>query len=347
MGMELRHLRYFVAVAEAGSFTQAAEKRLHTAQPSLSRQIRDLEAMLKVPLIIREARGLSLTAAGRVFLDHARMILAQADAAIEVARRAHKPAKTRFMVGFLTGHEIGWLPQVLGAIGSRIGSTELIIHSASSPELLQALVDGQMDIAFVRPDETMRELQFMPLIEEELFVLIPADHRLARRQTVRLADIGKEPFVSISSSYSPALRRVIDDCLSGAGLDVTPVHDAETLPMVISFVLSSQGVALLPAYMRRLLPASVVARPLAGRPPTIPLALGYNAHNMPSLLQHLLSPEAGLVPATSSLPERQSTTMKESGYPTMADSPRQITRTSSTAFHPQPTFGAYLKTFNN
>jgi LysR family transcriptional regulator, hca operon transcriptional activator len=297
--MELRHLRYFVAVAEEGSFTQAAEKRLHTAQPSLSRQIRDLEATLKVPLIVRGARGLSLTTAGQVFLDHARTILAQADAAIEAARRAHKPAKTRFTVGFLTGHEIGWLSQVLGAIGSRIETTELVIHSASSPELLQTLVDEQMDIAFVRPDETIRELLFKPLIEEELFVLLPADHRLARRCSIHVADIGEEPFISFSASYSPALRRVIDDYLRAGGLDMTPVHEAETLPMVISFVLSSRGVTLLPAYMRRLLPESVVARPLAGNPPTIPLALGYNRRNTLPLLQHLLSPAAGLLPASA------------------------------------------------
>jgi LysR family transcriptional regulator, hca operon transcriptional activator len=211
MSMELRHLRYFVAIAEAGSFTQAAAKRLHTAQPSLSRQIRALEAMLKVPLIVRGPRGLSLTAAGQVFLEHARVILAQADAAIEAARRAHKPAKTRFTVGFLTGHEIGWLPRVLRVLANLIETTELIIHSASSPELLQALMQDQMDIAFVQPDDTIQELRFRPLIEEELFVLLPADHRLAQRQTIRVADIGKEPFISFSASYSPALRQVIDD----------------------------------------------------------------------------------------------------------------------------------------
>ncbi|MDO9712922.1 LysR family transcriptional regulator [Paracraurococcus lichenis] len=105
--MELRHLRYFVAVAETGSFTQAAAQRLHTAQPSLSRQIRDLEDMLQVPLIIRGPRNLSLTPAGQVFLEHARIVLAQVDAAILATRRAHRPAKTRFTVGFLTGHEIG------------------------------------------------------------------------------------------------------------------------------------------------------------------------------------------------------------------------------------------------
>ena len=296
--MELRHLRYFVAVAEAGSFTQAAEKRLHTAQPSLSRQIRDLEAMLKVPLIVREPRGLSLTTAGQVFLEHARLILAQAEIAIEATRRAHSPAKTRFTVGFLTGHEIGWLPQVLRALGDLLKTTELIIHSASSPELLQALAQEKMDIAFVRPNDTIEELQFRPLIEEELFVLLPAGHRLARRRTIRAADIGKEPFISFSASYSPALRGVIDDYLGRSGVDVTPVHEAETLPMVISFVLSSRGVTLLPAYMRRLLPGSVVERPLAGKPPTIPLALGYSRGNTSPLLQHLLSQAADLIPSS-------------------------------------------------
>ena len=295
--MELRHLRYFVAVAEEGSFTQAAEKRLHTAQPSLSRQIRDLEAMLKVQLITRGSRGLVLTPAGHVFLEHARLILAQVDTAIAAARDAQKPAKTRFTVGFLTGHEIGWLPQVLRVLGGLLEKTELIIHSASSPELLQALVQEQMDVAFVRPDDTLAELQFRPLIHEELFALLPADHRLARCPDIRISDIATEPFISFSASYSPALRRVIDDYLGRSGIDVTPMHEAETLPMVISFVLSTRGVTILPAYMRRLLPESVVGRPLAGEPPTIPLVLACNRSNTSPLLQHLLGHAADLTPS--------------------------------------------------
>jgi LysR family transcriptional regulator, hca operon transcriptional activator len=297
MVIELRHLRYFVAVAEEGSFTQAADKRLHTAQPSLSRQIRDLEAMLKVPLIVREPRGLSLTTSGEVFLEHARLILAQTDAAIEAARRAHAPAKVRFVVGFLTGHEIGWLPLVLQALGDRIGTTELIVHSGPSPELLQALAQGQMDIAFVRPDDSIQELQFRPLVDEELFVLLPADHALARRRSVRAAEIAAQPFITFSASYAPALRLVIDTYLADSGVDVTPVHEAETLPMVISFILSTGGVTLLPAYMRRLLPSSVVERTLAGKPPTIPLALGYNRTNQSPLLLHLLAQAENLASA--------------------------------------------------
>src|SRR5258706_2586881 len=101
-GMELRHLRYFVAVAEEGSLTLAAEKRLHTAQPSLSRQIRDLEYEVGVPLMSRSVHGIELTDAGKVFLDHARLALTQAEAAVEAARRAGQPAKPTFAIGILT-----------------------------------------------------------------------------------------------------------------------------------------------------------------------------------------------------------------------------------------------------
>src|SRR6202167_5675452 len=107
--MELRHLRYFVAVAEAGSLTVAAEKKLHTAQPSLSRQIRDLEYEVGVRLMNRSAHGIELTAAGRAFLDHARLALTQAEAAVEAARRAAEPLKAAFALGFLTGTESYWV----------------------------------------------------------------------------------------------------------------------------------------------------------------------------------------------------------------------------------------------
>jgi LysR family transcriptional regulator, hca operon transcriptional activator len=107
--MELRHLRYFIAVAEAGSMKRAAKTQLHTAQPSLSRQIHDLEHEVGVELFVRSVRGVELTEAGRVFLDHARLSLAQAEAATEAARHAARPAKAIFAVGFLTGQEAAWL----------------------------------------------------------------------------------------------------------------------------------------------------------------------------------------------------------------------------------------------
>src|SRR6266478_9779921 len=112
IAMELRHLRYFVAVADAGSLTVAAEQKLHTSQPSLSRQIRDLEQEIGVQLMNRGAHGIELTSAGKAFLEHARMVLLQAEAAKEAALRAAQPMRPTFSLGFLSGAEIGLLPEV-------------------------------------------------------------------------------------------------------------------------------------------------------------------------------------------------------------------------------------------
>src|SRR6201992_2612397 len=110
-GLELRHLRYFIAVAEAGSLKLAAEEKLHTTQPSLSRQIRDLEYEVGMPLFSRGPKGVELTAAGRVFLDHARVLLSQAETAMQSARQAAHPAKPLFALGFMIGHDSTWLPE--------------------------------------------------------------------------------------------------------------------------------------------------------------------------------------------------------------------------------------------
>jgi LysR family hca operon transcriptional activator len=140
--MELRHLRYFIAVAEEGSLTVAAERRLHTAQPSLSRQIRDLEHEVGVELLVRSARGVELTDSGRAFLDHARLALMQVEAAIEAARRAAHPGKPTFALGFLTGQEVDWLPEVMRILGDELPNIEVSISSQYSPELAQGLLRG-------------------------------------------------------------------------------------------------------------------------------------------------------------------------------------------------------------
>src|SRR5271169_1994065 len=127
--MELRHLRYFIAVAEEGSFSNAAERRLHTAQPSLSRQIRDLELEVGVKLLERKARGIALTAAGRIFLDHARLLLMQLEAATEAARRAVQPARPGFVVGFLAGQEVLWLPEMLRILREEAKGVDITISS--------------------------------------------------------------------------------------------------------------------------------------------------------------------------------------------------------------------------
>src|ERR1700761_5211657 len=158
--MELRHLRYFIAVAEEGSLTLAAEKRLHTAQPSLSRQIRDLEIELGVDLMTRSARGIALTPAGTVFLDHARRALAQVEAAAAAARRAAKPAKPVLALGFLTGQEMDWLPEAMRLLQGELPDIEVTVASQYSPDLADALLRGRLDIAFMRPETVSNDLVF-------------------------------------------------------------------------------------------------------------------------------------------------------------------------------------------
>src|SRR6266576_3290200 len=151
VGMELRHLRYFVAVADAGSLTVAAEQKLHTSQPSLSRQIRDLEDEVGAQLLKRNARGIELTPAGRTFLDHARSVLSQVEAATEAARRVAHPAKPRFAMGFLTGHELTWMPEALRILRDELPNIDVTISSQYSPLLADGLSKGKIDVAFQSP----------------------------------------------------------------------------------------------------------------------------------------------------------------------------------------------------
>jgi LysR family hca operon transcriptional activator len=287
--MDLRHLRYFIAVAEEGSLTVAAEKRLHTAQPSLSRQMRDLEAELGCELMIRGAKGIELTAAGRVFLDHARAVLVQVEATIEATRRAAAPAKASFVLGFLTGHEFEWLPAVMAIMRNELPNTQVVILSLSSPDLADGLMRGKIDLAFLRHERNAPGIVFTSLIDEPLIVLMPVDHRLAVHDAIAAEDIVGEPLVGVPQDKSPALRAVTDAYGAKLGIDLTPDHYVDNLSMAMSLVASTRGIALMPLYARNLLPPTVVSRPLAGVPPTIDLSLGYNEANTSPLLKTIVS----------------------------------------------------------
>jgi len=172
--MELRHLRYFVAVAEARSLTMAAQQRLYTSQPSLSRQIRDLEEEVGAQLLTRSARGIELTPAGRAFLDHARSVLSQVEAAAEVARRAAHPAKPCFVMGFLTGHELTWMSEALQILRDELPNIDVMISSQKSQQLVDALLKGKVDAAFMRREEGVPDLAFHLLVTEPLVVVLPS-----------------------------------------------------------------------------------------------------------------------------------------------------------------------------
>jgi LysR family hca operon transcriptional activator len=280
--MELRHLRYFVAVAEDGSLTHAAD-RLHTAQPSLSRQIRNLESEVGVALLTRNVRGVELTPAGRAFLDHARLALSQVEAAGEAARRVAQAAKPAFKLGFLTGQELEWLPAAMRILGGQLPNIDITVSSNYSPDLADALMSGKIDAAFMRREAHATDLEFVRVATEPLVVLLPADHRLASHTAIDPREFKGESFISVSS-IAPMLRIAIDDYLAALGLEIRPSHEVHNLTMAMSLIASTHSVALAPTYARNYLPSTVTTRPLQGIPPSIDLVVGYRKANTSPIL---------------------------------------------------------------
>jgi LysR family hca operon transcriptional activator len=285
--MELRHLRYFVAVVEEGSLTTAAERRLHTSQPSLSRQIRDLEYQVGAELLSRSVHGVELTAAGKAFLDHARLVLMQADAAVEAARGAAQPARKTFAIGFQTGHEIYWLPQARHVLRDELKNMNVTVSSDYSPVLADALARGRLDLAFLRV-EPGYDLGYQVVDREPLIVLMPSDHRLTAKQAIHPRELVGEIFIG-GSNKARVLRAVTEDYLRRSGVDIKLDHGVDNLAMAMSLVASTRGLALMPAYAKDLLPPSVVSRPLEGEAPTIELAVGYSKSNTSPILKLFLS----------------------------------------------------------
>ncbi len=302
--MELRHLRYFIAVAEEGSLTLAAEKRLHTAQPSLSRQIRDLEYEVGVPLMNRSVHGIELTAAGRAFLDHARLALTQAEAAAEAARRAAQPVKPTFAMGFQTGQEVDWLPRATSILRDELLNIEIRVSSDHSTMLADDLQRGRLDIAFLRREQKP-DLEYQLVAKEPLVVVLPSDHPLAERDAIDPHDLVGETFIGISS-VPRVLRAVIDDYLKQCEIEIVPHLEIDNFAMAISLVASTRGVALLPASAENFLKWSVISRPLKGEAPTIDLVIGYHKANTSPILRTFLSRIDDLTTRISSKARRMS-----------------------------------------
>jgi LysR family hca operon transcriptional activator len=274
-------------VAETGSLTEAAKTRLYTSQPSLSRQIRDLEDQVGVELLSRSVHGVELTAAGKAFLDHARLALMHVDAAVETARRAAQPARKTFAIGFQTGHEMNWLPKAMHVLRDELKVIAVTVSSDYSPDLAEALARGRLDLAFLRV-EPGYDLAYHVVDREPLIVLMPSDHRLTARETVRPQDFVGEIFIG-GANKAHVLRAVTEDYLRRSGLDIKLDHGVDNMAMAMSLVASTRGLALMPAYAKNLLPWSVVSRPLEGEAPTIEVAVGYSKSNTSPILKLFLS----------------------------------------------------------
>jgi LysR family hca operon transcriptional activator len=286
--LELRHLRYFVAVADAGSLTVAAERKLNTSQPSLSRQIRDLEEEVGVPLMQRSFHGIELTPAGKAFLDHARMALVQAEAAKEAAIRAAQPARQTFAIGFISGAEIGLLPAVDRVLRDAFAGINIRLSSDYSPVLAKALIKRRLDAAFMRPDEPVEDLRYARVRTDPLVYVFPSDHRLAGQAVIEPSDIAKETFF-LPSKSAPSVRRVVLEYFKRAGVDLKTEYEVHNVVHAISMITSTRGMMLLPAYTQRYLPPSMTTRPVSGEVPTVDLIIAYHKANKSPILKLLLS----------------------------------------------------------
>jgi DNA-binding transcriptional LysR family regulator len=269
MDVELRHLRYFVAVAEELSFTRAAE-RLHIAQPPLSTQIRNLEAALGVALFDRSRRQVALTDAGELLLEESRRLLTQIEQALSATRTAGEGEAGRLTIGFIPSASTSTLPGHLRAFRRRHPGVELFLRELPPDELAAQLHAGALDLCFLYLPFDDPRLEQVVVAREPLVAALPEDHRLARSTRVlRLADLRDEPFVLPARHHMPGLHaRVLAACRS-AGFEPEPVQrDVWLLQTVLGLVAAGLGVALVPESIRDAYSTGVAFRPLrdAGDP---------------------------------------------------------------------------------
>jgi LysR family transcriptional regulator, hca operon transcriptional activator len=191
-------------------------------------------------------------------------------------------------MGFLTGHELTWMPEALRILRDELPNIDVMISSQSSPLLADGISKRKVDAAFLRREKGVPGLAFRLLVKEPLMVILPNDHRLAALKAISPRDLVGETFVGVSNT-APVLRKIIDNYLKRSGVNITPAHEADHVTMGMSLIVSARGVGLLPAYAQNFLFSSVTSRPLKGVAPTVDLVLGYRKSNQSPILKLFLS----------------------------------------------------------
>ena len=269
----MRHLRYFVAVAEELNFTRAAQ-RLKTAQPSLSQQIKQLEVYVGVPLFERSKRSVALTEAGRVFLAEANEILRRTEQAVHLAMQADYNRGIEISVGVVPAAEVKVLPKLLPLLERRLPRVRLILHNLPSAEQKKAFVNGTLDIGFLRGPLRDPALVVEHLLDERLLVGLPSGHPLARKKTISIADLQPHRFIMVSRSGGPELHDAVKAFCEKASLKARAVQQADNVLGNLNLIRAGVGFALLPDYVSAILPKGVLLRPLEWQPtPTVPLVV--------------------------------------------------------------------------
>lgn len=274
--MELRHLRYFIAVAEEGHITRAAE-RLGIQQPPLSQQIRALEHELQAQLLVRHPRGVSLTPAGEAFLKEARAILGRVEEARAAARRAGRGETGRLGLGFTSSASFHPLvPRVIRTFRERHPLIALSLDESGTAELTDGLRHGRIDAAFVRsPIPETTGIVVYPLLQEPMIAALPAGHPLGGPEAapLPLAQLGSETFILYRRPLGPGLYDGIIAACDRAGFSPRVGQEAPRMLATLSLVAAGLGVTVVPASMRRLHPDGIEYRDLDQTAPIAPLNL--------------------------------------------------------------------------
>src|SRR6202011_5486558 len=210
--------------------------------------------------------------------DQSRLVSSHVEAGVGASRRVAHPAKPCFVMGFLTNHELTWMPETFRILRDELPNIDVTISSQYSPPLANALVKGTIDAAFLRREQGFPELAFHHLVKEPLIVVLPSEHRLAALEAISPADLVGETFVTVAHS-APVLRGVIDNYLKRSGVHITPAHEIDHVVMGMTVIALTRGIGLLPAYAQDFLNRSVTSRPLKGKAPTVDLVLGYKKTN--------------------------------------------------------------------
>ena len=273
--MELRHLRYFVAVAEERHFGRAAQ-RLHIAQPPLSQQIRRFEAELGEPLFFRTTRSVELSPAGAALLDRAREILAAVDSAVDDARRAARGEYGRLAIGFTGSATYAMLPSLAAALRRDLPGVVLDLRGELlTPAQVARLLDGTLDLGLLRPPVNDRSLNTEVLHSEPLIAVLPESHPLTRHAALPLELLKDEPFVTYPSHFRSVTHDAVEDACAAHGFIPTAAHEVAETATLVSFVAAGLGVSLVPASVRNMTVQGAVYRPLAQDATRVELAAAW------------------------------------------------------------------------
>ncbi|MET0899070.1 MAG: LysR substrate-binding domain-containing protein [Mycobacterium sp.] len=245
--MELRHLKYFRAVAEELHFGRAAQ-RLHIAQPPLSQQIRQLEHELGVALFVRSTRKVELTPAGAVYLEKVRAILDSVEDAGRQAGRVASGQEGNLAIGCVGSATYSLLPQLVKGLRDEMPQVEVSIRGEMlAPGQLQALVAGEIDLALLRPPVEHSDIQSETVRRDRLLVAVPADHRLATRRVVNVGDLRNEDFISHAGQGRSSMSEVLTSLSGAAGFTPRVRHEVEETSTLVTLVAAGLGVAVVPA----------------------------------------------------------------------------------------------------